>query len=440
MKKKEWNEGLNHIDPDLVTQYVEQKERLVKRSRTKAVWLRVGALAACLCLVVGGVLVIFGGQEDQTNDIPIWEGAQYSAEEIADLIGSGTYDGVGTNAYQKIYVSSNQYLDIQNMTEEQYLPVYQCNNQTKATSEKELEGFVERFLPKLAASLDTSVPPFSIQKNNSGIRTDLTSIGPYELSIRQTDRLTLVWFNKREGDKKIILGGKPVQIDQQLSDEEVIASLQPIKEELFHIFNVSFSDAKIIRKFDPNWKNGATFISVYFYDETAHPLNKTQSKPLSDYLLISFDNFPNYANDIVSNSVLTVADIEYRKQRTNIITEYAPIANAKRISLEEAENLLYRGYVFGGHYCSLCMADQDKICFEDYDFVDIEYVFGQDKKNGNPTMGIPFYAFYKKIGISENGNDIYAKTYVAAIEVSGYDEYFESQTKNHRSPILDEVG
>ena len=27
MKKKEWNEGLNHLDPDLVEKYVEQKDR-----------------------------------------------------------------------------------------------------------------------------------------------------------------------------------------------------------------------------------------------------------------------------------------------------------------------------------------------------------------------------------------------------------------------------
>ena len=68
MKKKEWNEGLNHIDPDLVTQYVEQKERLVKRSRTRAIWLRVGALAACLCLVVGGVLIPLLNKKDPLPD------------------------------------------------------------------------------------------------------------------------------------------------------------------------------------------------------------------------------------------------------------------------------------------------------------------------------------------------------------------------------------
>ena len=44
---------------------------------------------------------------------------------------------------------------------------------------------------------------------------------------------------------------------------------------------------------------------------------------------------------------------------------------------------------------------------------------------------MPFYAFYKKIGTAKNGNTIYAKTYVCAIETSGLDEYFEAQSKNH---------
>ena len=65
----------------------------------------------------------------------------------------------------------------------------------------------------------------------------------------------------------------------------------------------------------------------------------------------------------------------------------------------------------------------------------MEYVFGYDYKTGKLTKGIPFYAFYKKIGIAQNGNTIYAKTYVAAIEAKGYEEYFKNQEKEHRNTI-----
>ena len=51
MKKKEWNEGLNHLDPDLIEKHIEQKERLrQKNKKPKSIWLRFGAIAACFAV------------------------------------------------------------------------------------------------------------------------------------------------------------------------------------------------------------------------------------------------------------------------------------------------------------------------------------------------------------------------------------------------------
>jgi len=59
MKKIEWNEGLNHIDPDLVEKYALQKDRLrQKNKKTKSVWLRFGAIAACFVLIAIAVVVV----------------------------------------------------------------------------------------------------------------------------------------------------------------------------------------------------------------------------------------------------------------------------------------------------------------------------------------------------------------------------------------------
>ena len=35
MKKKEWNEGLNYLDPDLVEKHIEQKERLRQKNKKR---------------------------------------------------------------------------------------------------------------------------------------------------------------------------------------------------------------------------------------------------------------------------------------------------------------------------------------------------------------------------------------------------------------------
>ena len=59
MKKKEWNEGLNYLDPDLVEKHIEQKERLrQKNQKPKSIWLRFGAIAACFAIATIAVVGI----------------------------------------------------------------------------------------------------------------------------------------------------------------------------------------------------------------------------------------------------------------------------------------------------------------------------------------------------------------------------------------------
>ena len=58
MKKKEWNEGLDHLDPDLIEKYLEQKDRLRQNKAKKKIWLRLSAVAACLAILVGAVIVV----------------------------------------------------------------------------------------------------------------------------------------------------------------------------------------------------------------------------------------------------------------------------------------------------------------------------------------------------------------------------------------------
>lgn len=444
MKKKEWNEGLNYIDPDLVEKYVEQKDRLrQKNKKPKSVWLRFGTIAACFLLIVSAVIVVPMLRENNLPDVPTWDTAQYSADEIANLFDAMNLLGVATNAYTKIYVPNSKYLYINNMTNDEYLKVYQRVNTNKELSEAEFQSLIDSILPRLTESLGVSMPQYDIKEEDGYgagkvLSTDLNigsydpNIGSYYMSISQNVKRNLFGLRKLGGDRQIVIEGETIQIDQRLSDEEILESIQSIKSKLFSIFNVSFSDAKIIRSFDSYSEYGAELVDIYFYDESAHYLNSLRDRPISDYLHIRFDNAFNYEGDIVSDGVLKVSGIEYVKNRINVNEEYTVVASAKKITISEAEALLYNGYVFGGHSCPLCMRAQDKVSFEGYDFVDIEYVFGYDEE-GKLTDGIPFYAFYKNIGKSENGNTIYAKTYVPAVQVSGYKEYFESQKDNHKN-------
>ncbi len=439
MKENRFLDGVSNIDLDIVERFIavdnrlqDKADRPKNKKKTKGIWLRLGAAAACLAVIIGAVItfpMLNGGNPwfIQPPDVPIWGNAKFSADEIADLFGK--YDSVSTNTYQKIYVPDAKCLYVDAISDEESIGVYRFKG--NALNRNDFQAFVDRLLPKMAASVGIPTPQYEIKEYDygDGIRAR-AEIDSYYMYISQNEERYWFLFSKDYG--KLILDGETVEIDQRLADEEIINSIKSIKDKLFAIFDVSFTDAKIIRYFDSYSQHGAEFIDIYFYDKSAHPLNSSQDIPISDYICISFDNFENYDGDIVSDDVLTDVCIKYCKSRANITEEYALIENVKKISLEDAEALLYNGYVYGGHSCPLCMARQHKISFRGYDFVDIEYVFGRDEKTYAPTVGIPFYAFYKKIGRSRNGNSIYAKTYVAAIEVSGYEEYFKKQASEHQ--------
>lgn len=401
------------------------KKRLRKRR------YRLGVLAACVALILGAVILV-----PMQRGVPVWENAHYRAADIA-LLFDETKDAVSTNAYTKLYVPDTQYLYIKELPEDDYLGVYQYRAEKKALDREEFEAFLQGVLTKLTPAIDAEIPSYEIEeKDNFEKCLEIYEhIGSYRMLASQNEicnRFHL--FAPSETDeKKIVLDGVPVQIDQRLSDEEIINALQPVKAILFDLFGVSFPDVKLLRTFGSQSEHGAEWIEVYFYDEAAHMLNQMQESPVTDCIAIVFENMKNYASDTVSDGVLTVDYIDYRQYRGDASKAYALIANAKRISLKDAETLLYKGYVFGGHSCPRCMAAQDKISFEGYDFVNLEYVIGYDYKEDRPTTGIPFYAFYKNIGKAYNGNTVYAKTYVPAIEVKELEEYFQSQTKNHRT-------
>ena len=420
MKKNEWNEGLNHLDSEIVEKYVEQKDRLrQKNKKLKRIRLRLGAIAACFALIIGTVIF-----KNDSPPVPNWENALYSAEDISSLCASlGTLDA-STNAYTKIYAPKSEYLYIGDIPNDEYIDLYKYNDLKTELNKDEFQSLIESFLPKLENSLGASASELNIRENKTDIDISF-DIGHYYLSASQSETSYIFFMN----EKKVILNGETIQIDQSLTDEEIKAYIQSTKNVLFDIFGVDFPDIKISRHFDSDYEYGARSIYVYFYDNNAHPLNNSRYIPLTDFICIEYYTSQEDEN----NSILDDPTIYYVKRRVEMTDMYTPYTKTKRISLQDAEALLYNGYVFGGHICKLCQRSQKKIAFDDYDFVDIEYVFNNSNKTDDTTSGIPFYTFYKNIGKAENGNTIYAKTYVAAIEVSGYKEYFKSQQDFHKN-------
>ncbi len=66
------------------------------------------------------------------------------------------------------------------------------------------------------------------------------------------------------------------------------------------------------------------------------------------------------------------------------------------------------------------MQEQEPANFADYDYVGFDYVTGE-------TLAVPFYTFYKQIGVAKNGEIQYAQTYVCAAAVEGMEASLADQ-------------
>lgn len=75
MKKQEWNEALNHLDPEIVEKYVLQKDELRQKKRKKTVCFRAVIIAACLTVVVGVLAVMLIPKDNDDNIIPTPDGS-----------------------------------------------------------------------------------------------------------------------------------------------------------------------------------------------------------------------------------------------------------------------------------------------------------------------------------------------------------------------------
>ena len=56
MKKEEFNEGMNHLDPEIIEQYSLQKDNLRRTKKLRGTWLRFGSVAACFAVIAGTII------------------------------------------------------------------------------------------------------------------------------------------------------------------------------------------------------------------------------------------------------------------------------------------------------------------------------------------------------------------------------------------------
>lgn len=427
-QKEARNEKLHRsfelIEDEFIVEASPQKAKPLLNVRHRVI-KKVALIAACACLCVAMVpLLLLLGKYASSPQIPVYDDAQYSALDISQLF-SSKYDSVATTSYEKVYVSQDKELNIGTIPNEEYLTVYKIKESQKELDEAEFSTFATNILSHWYEKRNVPMQTFEI------INRERYSDPEYkwlEARVnRKEDIHVLPMIDQRYHMNSatfafevwpiqgpFILGEAKVSMfDSTISDEQIIADLEPLKKELFYIFDVEFKDVTVNRRYVGGEKYPYS-ITVRFYNSTNEFDNS------SDNMTIVFSHRSKRTD--ASLPYINISYDQYRDDTT------VPLKKVKMISLEKAEELLCKGYVFGGHSCPICMSEQSPVDFEEYDYVNLEYVRGYNEY----SELIPFYAFYKYIGNDRGGNKVFAKTYVPAIEVSGYEEYFESQEQYHK--------
>ena len=474
MTRNKWNEGLNCLPADLVDKFITERDKARRKNKIRRMWLRIGAMAACLAVIISAVItapMLAGGgtgvvppivtlpngdnttvvtppiddgdtgvvppivtlpDDDNTTVVtpPIGDGPFLSADQIAAIFGAGTW---GTNQYEEVYAGLPQYLYISPIQSAERLPVFSANRLT--ASESGLRSFIEKYIDGASELFGVDFDGYKIEQSEN-IHGETVYSGETVPDNEQKNGIRFIYYNSNSlllyyssiSNKRMKLDKEFVSVLESDTDEQIKEKLSGAVSLLCATFDKEYTDMKIIREYT---YDQLMCIRVYLYtpEKTVLPEYFSNNPKASSYIMLSLYTDLGGGNAYHwdgSKDEAFLCGVNYYEAEIPWDEYYTVSSNEKMLTLAEAEELLNKGYVFGNGPCPQCTALQPEVDFSDYNYVDMEYL--SDRKE---EICVPFYAFYKYIGETKYGIPTYAKTYVPAVEVSGLEEYFQLQHSKH---------
>jgi len=364
--------------------------------------------------------------------LPVYENTKYTAKEFAKKF-SPVYDGIPTRDYDEVVLPSLDVLGEPELPTDELLPIKKQTITRQEPTKAELEAFLEDCVPRLAEALNEPLPEYQIKKSDFPFMLDIPpemiyfeqhyATLPFQgYSTIQIDQgLSSLRVSLSSHETGGSLFGIPVTIRADHTDEEILTSLSALTPKLAYLFDMTITNVTVSRAYSNIAPLGFSNITVRFLTDTKKSLQI---------------RFKCDGND----PVLTNHYIHFEQNSRTVENE--TVDTQRRISLEDAELLLYNGCVMGAHVCDICMKSQKGVDFEGYDYVTLEYKSLRLPITSLSTLeteSYPFYAFYKKIKTLENGNSVYAKTYVCAFELGDYVGFWNSLVDEHIAMLPDAV-
>lgn len=443
MKEKDILVSLDMAKDEYIEEASPENERVKRKIRNRFEWIQLALpVAACLCIACVGTLLFTNGGINSTTsshdfphgDIPLLE---YTAEQVADMV-NGNVANLGINYYDIEIYDSDKF--VAGMIKDninpdtKYYPVYEDAQYDGTKGDrgeklfKKYEDVIDRFSEQAGVSCDKQAsecyddqPLFRFYSED-----ETEEFYGYIISSDIYEIITIYDSNIGSSDYvgyKSLKNGE-LSIDWNRTDEELIKDVEWMKKDFFAIFGREFSDVAIERSC---WYDNNN-VTVIFYDK--NDFESGLYPMYGDNIRLSFK-----CDDDISEGKMYMGTAQYYDYNLPATELRRIIGMSSAISLEEAEELLAKGYVFLAHSCEKCIEENNFVDdISDYDYVQIEYlsrhIMSYDTTGRD--IGYPFYTFYKKFGETESGRVTYAVARVCAIKLTGYEEYFANQAKYHR--------
>lgn len=400
MKGEQISDALQMLRDDTIEE-TEQVRSGNRKPARRRIWA-AAAVAACLCVVVGAVVV----QTAQNTD-----DGRITAEKITEFSGEQILGGA-TEAYITKQANALQDLmwsPVRDNSEVAALPVYQPK------SIHDLSRYADECTEFFAQELSDVLSVSTEVKEGSNIghekdfwRTDSINCGEWTATVRVQNTYGAVQaqYILAAPDGTPLLGSA-VPVDA--GDEEILAAASPVLDVFNAVFGKNYEAQTVSRTTDTEQE----WVYVHAWENAGDPAQQMYSTYV-DYVYITFTN--TFASD---KSQLHLCSAWHTVNELEPISE----TDTPLLSLAEAEEELEKGYIFLGHVCPVCMSMNTEVDFSDYDGVEIVY-----RGDTFFTYNIPYYAFYK-----QTGEETFAVTYVPAVQVEGMEEYFKAQEAWHNS-------
>lgn len=354
-------------------------------------------------------------QQPEKVEIPVYDTPLFTAKEVGSLFDVAHYMGY-TQTSNKTYVYGES--TVKDFNEFVLPPMYQSDyidintRENIELNEAELKTFADEMVNKTKNMVSAHIDTGNIERNSSiewlEINQDIDEDTRVEFTQTENFHFYSFSFYPQNTDKVFSVDGVPFNVCQTQSEDEIVMSLEGIKQILFDTFGVRLDKVKVDKDMDSTMENVST-IEVKYYESKSK-----ENITLRFYNSIGMYNGKAYINQVYVSY--------WRPRGTSVLA-----ARAKMLPLAEAEEYLKKGYVFAGYMCPDCDTDRIAVDFSEYDYVGIHAIYHKERK-----LEIPFYVFYKYIGTSPvTGKKTYGITYVPATPVSGLDEYFANFRVGH---------